>query len=344
MTATAALTLQQRDAIVQRVNNLVVTKVLHPGFNAQTWNNQNDRLLAAREIDDPFDFRHHVDGLIKSLHLSDATFVHQSERPSIPKGVAARYQYCTPKECNPAYTQASAAGDVFYAELRSNVGWVKITKFPGAVGIDMARQITKAIEEVGKSGRLIIDLRGNAGGGLSFLRVMSLLTPGRVPVGYSVTRKRFDRGYTKESLRQFNWIPKSKIGLYSLVVKFAAGDDSVSVITEGLGAKPWHRRTVLLVDQYTTGAGERIAAFAQENKLAPVIGSKTAGRLICCSWYDAGFEHFLRLPARLWLTWTDRQLEELGINPDVSVPMECRDERSDYDAQLEKAIETVSSL
>lgn len=318
---------------------------MHPRFDFQAWQNGlRDRLFVARGLDDPLAFRYHVDDLIKSLHLSDATFIHRSERPTIPKGVAAHYQYCTPKECSTTSTQASVGGDVFYSQINENVGWVKITKFPGTVGIDIARKITQAIEEVGKSGRLIIDLRGNAGGGLAFLRVMSLLTPGRTCAGYSVTRKRSDGGYSKEMLREFNWIPSSKIGLYTLVLKFAAGDDSVAIVTERLGAKPWHGRTVILVDEQTTGAGERIAAFAQENKLALIVGSATAGRLICCSWYDAGFDHCLRLPARLWLTWRDRQLEDVGVTPDVPLPVQYRNVQSSHDPQLQKAVETVSSL
>src|SRR5664279_3015492 len=264
MTTTARLTPQQREALLQSVHSLVASKTLHPRFNAQAWNNGlKARLLEGRHLDDPLEFRRYVDGFIKDLHLSDAAFIHGRERPSIPKGLAARYQYCSPNQCSQNYTQTSIGGDVYYSQLRNDIGWVKITKFPGAVCIDIARQITQAIEKIGTCGRLIIDLRGNAGGGLAFLRLMSLLTPGRIPVGYSITRKRSDRGYRKETLRQFNWIPRSKLGLYTLALKFAAGDDSVAVVTEGLGAKPWHGRTAILVDQQTTGAGERIAAFAQ---------------------------------------------------------------------------------
>jgi hypothetical protein len=43
-----------------------------------------------------------------------------------------------------------------------------------------------------------------------------------------------------------------------LALKFGFRDDSVSIVTEGLGAKPFHGRTVLLVDRSTTGAGEAL--------------------------------------------------------------------------------------
>src|SRR4029077_19216906 len=64
------------------------------------------------------------------------------------------------------------------------VGWLKVCMFPGAIGIDVARDIDKAIKSLDCE-RLIIDLRGNTGGGIGCLRLMSYLTPERVPVGYS---------------------------------------------------------------------------------------------------------------------------------------------------------------
>jgi hypothetical protein len=48
-----------------------------------------------------------------------------------------------------------------------------VTQFPGTVGIDIAKEIDRGITELNGCSRLIIDLRGNAGGGLAFLRVMS---------------------------------------------------------------------------------------------------------------------------------------------------------------------------
>ena len=44
---------------------------------------------------------------------------------------------------------------------------------------------------------LIIDLRGNPGGGTGGLRLMSLMTPDRLPIGYSLDRKLAESGYEK---------------------------------------------------------------------------------------------------------------------------------------------------
>jgi carboxyl-terminal processing protease len=225
--------------------------------------------------------------------------------------------------------------------VADGVGWLKVTKFPGAVGVDIARQIDRGIQELNGCERLILDLRGNAGGGLAFLRVMSYLTPDRIPVGYSVTRARAETAYTKETLAAFDRIPAQKAGLIWLALKFGFGDDSVSLYTEGLGRMPFHGKTVIVVDEHTTGAGERIAAFAQENPLAPIIGSRTAGRLICSSAYKVGQGYFVRVPARAWYTWGGENLESKGVVPEHQIPTA---NGMGGDLQLERALEVARTL
>jgi C-terminal processing protease CtpA/Prc len=98
---------------------------------------------------------------------------------------------------------------------------------------------------------------------------------------------------------------------------------------------------VVLVDGSTTGAGERIAAFAQERQLAPVVGERTAGRLICCSVYKISHGYYARIPARAWYTWCGELLEGKGVLPDTSVQ---GDELKSDDVQLQRAVETARSL
>ena len=331
-----------RDSIVSKVIETVETKHFDPQFDKERWRStvapERTRLLEGTNM---IDFEHILNELVRSFGSSDAGFFHENSRKKVPKGLAARFQYCQPNECAPAFTQPSEAGDVMISKLDKGIGWLKVTKFPGAIGIDIAKQIDHAIQELSGCERLIIDLRGNAGGGLAFLRVMSYLTPERLPVGYSVTRARAETNYSKESLAIFNRIPSQKAALIWLALKFGFRDDSVSIVTEGLGARPFHSRVVLLVDESTTGAGERIAAFAQERKLAPVVGARTAGRLICSSAYKVGHGYFVRIPARAWYTWSGALLEEKGVVPDYAV---ANGHQQAVDAQLDHAVDVVRSL
>jgi C-terminal processing protease CtpA/Prc len=331
-----------RDSIVSKVIETVESKHFDPQFDKERWRSaveqRRARIMDGMSIPD---FEHALNDLVRSFGTPDAGFFHESSRKKVPKGLAARFQYCQPNECAPAFTTASDAGDVMISKVRDGIGWLKVTKFPGAIGIDIAKQIDHAIGELTGCERLIIDLRGNAGGGLAFLRVMSYLTPERLPVGYSVTRARAGTNYTKDSLAVFSHIPSQKAALIWLALKFGFRDDSVSIVTEGLGPKPFHGRIVLLVDESTTGAGERIAAFAQERKLAPIVGARTAGRLICCSVYKVGHGYFVRIPARAWYTWGGELLEDKGIVPDYVV---ANGHQQAADVQLDQAVDVARRL
>ena len=336
------LTKTDRDAIVSKVIETVQTKHFDPQFDKERWKSaveqQRSRIVDAA---DTSDFETALSDLVRSFGTPDAGFFHERSRRKIPKGLAARFQYCQPNECAPTFTQPSDAGDVMISKLADGVGWLKVTKFPGTIGIDIAKEIDHGIEELRGCDRLVVDLRGNAGGGFAFLRVMSYLTPERLPVGYSVTRARAETHYSKETLAIFDRIPSRKAALIWLVLKFGFRDDSVSILTEGLGSMPFHGRTAILVDESTTGAGERIAAFAQERKLAPVVGARTAGRLICCSVYKVGHGYYVRIPARAWYTWSGELLEAKGVVPDCIV---TDGQGGEADLQLERAVDVVRSL
>jgi len=124
--------------------------------------------------------------------------------------------------------------------LENGLGYLKVAMFPGMVGVEVANEITRAVEKSGKMDSLIIDLRGNTGGGIGALRVMSLLTSGKIPVGFALDRKRVTPNLDSEKLRfrRFNVIPTSKKALWPLALKFAPAmltKKPVVLETEGLG-------------------------------------------------------------------------------------------------------------
>src|SRR5262249_50883213 len=124
---------------------------------------------------------------------------------------------------------------VLFNVLPNDIGYLKVTMFPGVIGIDVAADIDKAIQSFKDCKQLIIDLRGNTGGGIGALRLMSYLTPEKREVGYSLTRKRADGGYKKEELKRFGKIPKHKRALIPLLFQYAFAEKSMVVVTEGLG-------------------------------------------------------------------------------------------------------------
>jgi C-terminal processing protease CtpA/Prc len=237
------------------------------------------------------------------------------------------------------------APEAVYAErLSEEIGLLKVAMFPGAIGIDVAKDIDRGIAALNGCRRLIVDLRGNTGGGIGGLRLMSYLTPGRIEVGYSLTRKRRERGYRREELTRFGRIPSHKATLLWLVARYAFVEKSILVVTEGLGERKFHGRVVLLVNEHTASAGEMVSAFAEENNLSTIVGTKTPGRLLSGSAYKVGHGYILGLPVAAYLTWQGRMLENNGIVPKFCIELSRDALRDGRDTQLETAIEVVKAL
>jgi carboxyl-terminal processing protease len=231
--------------------------------------------------------------------------------------------------------------------LEDGLGYLKVAMFPGLIGVEVANEISRAVEGLGKIDSLIIDLRGNTGGGIGALRVMSLLTPDRIPVGFALDRKRVTPHLDseKQRFRRFHSIPASKKALWMLALKFAPAmlaKTPIVLETEGLGRKEFHGRVTLLVNRHTASAAEMIVAFARENSLANIIGEKTAGKLLSATSVKVGHGFRLALPTGAYHTWNGMVLEGMPIEPDELVEFAWRAAQANKDSQLQFAIESVS--
>jgi carboxyl-terminal processing protease len=227
--------------------------------------------------------------------------------------------------------------------LEDGTGYLKVAMFPGMVGVEVANEISSQVEQLGNVEQLIIDLRGNTGGGIGALRVMSLLTPKRLPVGFALDRKsaKQDIEVAKSSFPRFDKIPASKNGLWLLALRYApmlVKKSPIVLETEGLGNKPFHGRVILLVDRHTASAAEMIVAFARENSLATIVGEKTAGRLLSATSAKVGYGYRLALPTGAYHTWKGSVLEGTPIEPDEIVEFDWREARRGNDPQLKHCV------
>jgi C-terminal processing protease CtpA/Prc len=231
-------------------------------------------------------------------------------------------------------------------QIKSGIGYVKIAFFPGVNGQRFARELDRALAEIPGCTRLIVDLRGNLGGFVGSLRLMSYLTPDRVPVGYSLTRKGEDQKWRPDQLACINKLPATRLDTLKMAVRFLIlhRDRSIRLVTEGLGSKPFHGRIVMLVNEHTLSAGEMVAAFATENGLARIVGTRTGGQVLGGGNFSVGHGFVLRFPAAGWYTWRGAIVEGRGVEPDVDVALSTDGLRQGRDNQLETAIATVETM
>lgn len=230
--------------------------------------------------------------------------------------------------------------------LKPGIGYLRIAFFPGVNGQRFARELDGALVTLQDCSRLIVDLRGNLGGFVGSLRLMSYLTPNRVPVGYSLTRKGEDRKWRPDRLACIDRLPATRFDTLKMAVRFLVlhRDRSIRLVTEGLGTKPFHGRVVMLVNEHTLSAGEMVAAFAKENRFARIVGTRTGGQVLGGANFAVGHRFVLRFPAAGWYTWRGAIVEGHGVEPDIDVPLSTDTLRLGDDNQLEAAVAAVEAM
>ena len=294
---------------------------------------------------------------LDTLTAVNGTDLTPPEQPMFPMGVAAQLSVLrnskevlldvnvpVPRSRKQPYAEPKA---VTYSTLRDSIGYLKVSILPGLLGLDVARQIDAGVAALSDCERLILDLRGHLGGGLGVLRLMSHLTPAKLPIGFTVSRRMAERGYTKENLRKLDHLPTEKpnpLAILTMAVKFAGRDPSVVLVSEGLPRQKWHGRIVILTNEHTVSAGEMVCGFARENNLAKIVGTETAGRLIPGSGFKVGEGYMLIMPKAAYITWGGQRFEGHGIVPDVMAPWSPEEFAAGRDNQLERAIQIAKEI
>ena len=231
---------------------------------------------------------------------------------------------------------------VSHRMLTQRVGLLRVPFFPGSFGIRFSKLLNAAVEDLKAKGcgRLIIDLRGCLGGSLGFANLVSYLCADQIPIGYDVTRKRLQRGYTATELPRVP-MPKTKAGVLFCLARFSVQDKSLMLLTQGLGRQPFHGHVVMLVNEFTNSAGEMAAQFAKDTKLATLVGQKTMGNVLGSTAFNVGSGYTLYIPIFGWFGPNGNYAEGSGVEPNVLVDVDPEALARGSDAQLKKALDVL---
>jgi carboxyl-terminal processing protease len=115
------------------------------------------------------------------------------------------------------------------------------------------------------------------------------------------------------------------------------------LLTQGLGPQPFHGRIVILVNEWTNSAAEMLAAFVSENRLATVVGTKTAGNVLGAVNQKVGAGYWLRVPVFGWYTSQGKCLEGTGVRPDLNVDVAQDAVVATSDPQMQLATDILVS-
>jgi len=166
-----------------------------------------------------------------------------------------------------------------------------------------------ALREMIESGsnKLILDLRGNAG------------------------------GYLEASVDIASWFfPAGKI---------VAIEDFGDNKQENFRSKGYdifkNLPFVVLVDQGSASAAEILAGALQDHKVATLIGQKTFGKGSVQELVSITDKTSFKITVARWLTPNGKSISEKGLTPDISVEITEKDLEAGRDPQMQKAIEIL---
>ncbi|MBE9126407.1 MULTISPECIES: carboxyl-terminal processing protease CtpA [unclassified Coleofasciculus] len=167
----------------------------------------------------------------------------------------------------------------------TEVGYIRLTQFSANAPAEVADAITQ-LEEKGADA-YILDLRNNPGGLLQAGIEIARLWLERGTVVYTVNRQ-------------------------GMMGSFEASEPALT-----------QAPLVVLVNQGTASASEILAGALQDNRRAKIVGERTFGKGLIQSLFDLTDGAGLAVTVAKYETPDHRDINKLGIRPDVEVPLEA---------------------
>lgn len=182
----------------------------------------------------------------------------------------------------------------------TDVGYIRVAVFSDGTADDFTKEFTK-LREQGMN-KLILDLRDNPGG---IVEQAVGVASNFVPPNSTIV------SYTEQD---------GKVDQYT-----AQGTDDPIPI-------------VVLVNENSASASEIVAGAVQDMKLGPIVGVKTYGKGTVQGVFPVDSASAVKVTVAKYRTTNGREIDGVGIEPDVVVPLMPSDPE---DSQFEKALEII---
>ena len=166
---------------------------------------------------------------------------------------------------------------------------------------------------------LIIDLRDNPGGNFeTSLPLGNFLTKKEFVAGYFPNQKWYNENNripTKADYAKFN---EFREGTLDEFYKKAADQSGAYLITTPM-AEIFEGKVFILVNKKTASTAEVFTVSAKEEKMATIVGAKSAGVLLSAKGFDLDNEFEITVPINDFISANGFRVDRMGISPDVEV-------------------------
>ncbi len=189
-------------------------------------------------------------------------------------------------------------------DIKDEVAHITLSHFNSDTS-DMLHAIAPQILKM-KSPKIILDLRNNPGGYLDkAIEVSSLWVEKGIVVQQKYSEEKIEK-YSAEGIPLFAKIP-----------------------------------TIVLMNQASASASEIVAGAMQDYGVAVLVGETSFGKGTVQEIHELSDGSAVKITIAKWLTPKSRQIEGMGIAPDVKVPMTEEDYQAERDPQLDFAFEMM---
>lgn len=188
---------------------------------------------------------------------------------------------------------------ISHNKIEEGMGYLKITTFSNT----LKQQVKSALEELEQNEMhsLIIDLRNNTGGYLSAAKDVASMFLEKGKTIYSLEEKEGTSTYKDETDEKRNY------------------------------------KIIVLINEGTASASEVLTSALKESYGATIVGVKSYGKGKVQQTYSLEDGSMAKYTSAKWLTPNGTCIDQVGINPDVTIEMDKENEN--VDLQLDKAIE-----
>lgn len=192
--------------------------------------------------------------------------------------------------------------------LDNNVAYIRLYTYGDLTASELKKALNNLLAK--KPVGLVLDLRGNGGGYLD--------------TAISVLSEFFKQG--------------------TVVMYEQYGDGTKTTLKTKSGGSAYDIPLVVLVDEGSASASEITAGAIQDLGRGKLVGVKTYGKGSVQNWVALkDNQGAVRVTVARWLTPKERQINKLGLMPDVEIKITDADIQAGRDPQLEKAVEILTA-
>jgi C-terminal processing protease CtpA/Prc len=236
---------------------------------------------------------------------------------------------------------------------RPSIRWRTVERLPGQrIGYlrtvrfddDVAPLVDTAMRDLKDTTGLIVDVRDNGGGNMSFVRLCSHLTPGQNFVAALVTRPFLERHQRHPENVDPRTLPKA-VAAYTtarILEAMRANGGVAAFYTEDLGDRVYRGKVVVLLNEGTSSAAEAFTWHMKLNSKATLIGRTTAGYILGGETFLLPSGWRLTVPTHVGLGPDGKPFKDTPTTPHLSVTWSLRDLREGCDPVLAKALEVLT--